>query len=133
MVRDLKSMEMSVRSDRVTALMGYIEIARTDHWFKNVFMLFGVLFAVFHNPSVLSWQHLPGLIVATIATCLLASSNYVLNEIQDAAHDQFHPQKKHRPIPSGRVKVSFAYMEWILLAFMGVVCLILAFWLRKRG
>ena len=99
---------------------GYIAIARVDHWFKNVFMFFGVLIAVFHNPHAIEIKHLPILIIAVMSTCLLASSNYVLNEIQDAKFDRVHPQKKYRPIPSGRIEISFAYIEWLLLAAIGL-------------
>jgi len=87
----------------------YIKIARIDHWFKNVFMLFGVLFAYFHNPNAVDIQRLPSLLIAVFATCLVASSNYALNEIQDAEFDKIHPKKKFRPIPSGRVTISIAY------------------------
>ena len=100
---------------------GYFEIARIDHWFKNVFMFFGVLIAVFHNPNAISIRHLPVLILAIFNTCLLASSNYVINEIQDARFDRVHPQKKNRPIPSGRVEISIAYLEWIALAAIGLL------------
>ena len=101
-------------------LKGYVDIARIDHWFKNVFMLFGVMLAVFHNPGVIELKHFLILMIAIFATCLIASSNYVLNEIQDAKFDRVHPQKKYRPIPSGRVEVSFAYFEWLSLATIGL-------------
>jgi len=101
-------------------IKGYIEIARIDHWFKNVFMFFGVLIAIFHNPHAIGIKHLPILIMAVFNTCLIASSNYVLNEIQDAKFDRVHPQKKYRPIPSGRVEISFAYIEWLGLAAIGL-------------
>ena len=75
-------------------LKGYVKVARIDHWFKNVFMLFGVLIAIFHNPSAIKLSHIPILVLAILATCLTASSNYVLNEIQDAKFDRIHPKKK---------------------------------------
>jgi 4-hydroxybenzoate polyprenyltransferase len=50
----------------------------------------------------------------------VASSNYVINEILDAARDQNHPSKQHRPIPSGRVKLPLAYAEWLLLGGIGL-------------
>jgi 4-hydroxybenzoate polyprenyltransferase len=104
----------------VSKVKGYIEIARIDHWFKNVFMFFGVLIAVFNNPLAIGLKHLPILILAILSTCLLASSNYVLNEIQDAKFDKFHPKKKYRPIPSGCVEISAAYFEWLALAAIGL-------------
>ena len=33
----------------------YVQIARIDHWFKNVFMILGVVLAMFYQPSVASW------------------------------------------------------------------------------
>ena len=30
----------------------YVQIARVDHWFKNAFMLLGVVLAVFYQPQV---------------------------------------------------------------------------------
>ena len=61
----------------------YVEIARIDHWFKNAFMLLGVILAVFYQPEVATWSNLGRLAVAAIATCLVASSNYALNELLD--------------------------------------------------
>ena len=111
--------------DRVTTRAGatdwyaYVLIARVDHWFKNAFMLLGVLLAVFYQPSVASWSSLVPLVVAVFATCLVASSNYVLNEILDAPRDRLHPDKRARPVPSGRVSLPLAYTEWLLLAAAG--------------
>jgi len=97
----------------------YIEIARIDHWFKNAFMVLGMVVALLFEPGLLSWSALPQLAVAVLATCLVASSNYVLNEILDAPYDGMHPVKKNRPVPAGQVSVPLAYLEWILLALSG--------------
>jgi decaprenyl-phosphate phosphoribosyltransferase len=97
----------------------YFSIARPDHWFKNVFMLAGVMLAAFYAPNQLEDFRWGLLAAALIATCLVASSNYVINEILDAPTDLEHPVKKNRPIPSGLVKVGVAYFEWALLAVVG--------------
>ena len=97
----------------------YIDIARPSHWVKNVFIVPGVVLAVYFQPDVLTpalaWHFMIGL----AAACLIASSNYVLNEILDAPFDLFHPEKKLRPVPSGRVRIPAAYAEWLLLAAAG--------------
>src|SRR5262249_27773902 len=85
----------------------------------NSFMVLGVVLAVFYQPQVAAWSNVVPLAIAVLATCLVASSNYVLNELLDGAHDRLHPQKKHRPVPSGRVRPAFAYAEWLLLAAAG--------------
>jgi decaprenyl-phosphate phosphoribosyltransferase len=101
-------------------LRAYLQIARVDHWFKNAFMLLGVILAVFYEPQVASWSNVVPLIVAVLATCLVASSNYVLNELLDGANDQLHPEKRYRPVPSGRVRPALGYAEWLLLAAVGL-------------
>src|SRR5262249_13115671 len=40
-----------------------------------------------------------------VVSGLVSSVNYAINEILDAPFDARHPEKRHRPIPSGRVRV----------------------------
>lgn len=101
-------------------LLPYIKIARVDHWFKNVFMLPGVLVAMYIDPSVIQAGLLWSLLVGLLATGLIASSYYVLNEILDAEHDRLHPVKKLRPIPSGEVNLTLAWLEWMVLGALGL-------------
>jgi 4-hydroxybenzoate polyprenyltransferase len=103
-----------------SVLVDYASIARPDHWFKNVFMLFGVVLGLFYQPAAMATLN-PWLILwALAATCLVASSNYVINEVLDAPTDLHHPVKRHRPIPSGRVKLPLAYLEWLVLGAIGL-------------
>jgi decaprenyl-phosphate phosphoribosyltransferase len=101
-------------------IVPYIQIARVDHWFKNVFMLAGVMLAAFYSPQELNEFSFVTLAIALFATCLVASSNYVINEVLDAPTDVEHPVKRHRPIPSGRVQLPLAYAEWAALAVVGM-------------
>jgi 4-hydroxybenzoate polyprenyltransferase len=98
----------------------YVQIARVDHWFKNVFMLLGVILAFFYEPEVATWRSLGPLLLAVVSTCLVASSNYVLNELLDGPRDRLHPEKRFRPVPSGQVRPSIAYAEWLALAAVGL-------------
>jgi 4-hydroxybenzoate polyprenyltransferase len=111
---------LTLAEGRVSAgIRPYIQIARIDHWFKNAFMLLGIVLAVFYQPEVATWSSLIPLALAVAATCLVASSNYVLNELLDAPRDRLHPEKKHRPVPSGQVSARIAYVEWLALAAIG--------------
>ena len=97
----------------------YVQLARPDHWFKNVFMLPGSLLVLnatagFSDPA-LAWR-IP---LALAAACLVASSYYVLNDILDAPFDAKHPVKGWRPIPSRRVRLPIAYAVWVVLAAAG--------------
>ena len=114
-------MSLTLAEGRVSAgLRPYVQIARADHWFKNAFMLLGVVLAVFYQPEVARLSSLWPLAIAVLATCLVASSNYVLNELLDAPRDRLHPEKKYRPVPAGLVKPGIAYAEWLLLAAVGL-------------
>jgi decaprenyl-phosphate phosphoribosyltransferase len=104
---------------RRRGLWPYVQIARVDHWFKNSFMALGVVLAFFYQPTLWSWASVWPLAVALLATCLVASSNYVLNELLDGPRDRMHPVKRHRPVPSGQVVASIAYAEWLVLAAAG--------------
>jgi 4-hydroxybenzoate polyprenyltransferase len=95
-----------------------------DHWFKNVFVLPGVVVALGFAPlsanAAAVEAFLVRLVVGLLAVCLVASSNYVLNEILDAASDMHHPEKSQRAVPSGRVDIRLAYIEWAVLAAIGI-------------
>lgn len=110
-------------------IIPYVKIARFDHWFKNVFMIPGVIVALYVQPELLNAVVILKLIVALLATGFVASSNYVINEVLDAPFDALHPVKKNRPIPSGLVVLKIAYIEWI---FLGILGLSLASFLGKQ-
>ena len=108
-------------SSFLRVLWPYVQIARIDHWFKNVFMILGIMLALFYDPSLFAWDSILPVLLAVAATCLVASSNYVINELLDAPYDRLHPVKNDRPVPSGKVKSSWAYIEWFLLGASGIV------------
>ena len=101
-------------------LLPYIKIARPDHWFKNVFMLPGVVLVDFFDAHVFTSHTWVGILLGLLAASLTASSNYVINEILDAGKDKFHPDKQNRPIPRGEVWLPAAYAEWFLLGAAGI-------------
>jgi decaprenyl-phosphate phosphoribosyltransferase len=98
-------------------MLEHIKIARPDHWFKNVFVLPGIFLGVIVSHSKLGISDVLILFYGLLIVCLTASANYVINEITDATSDKHHPKKKHRPIPSGKVKKSSAFLLWIGLVF----------------
>ena len=98
----------------------YVQIARIDHWFKNAFMLLGVLLAFFYRPELFIAQSAWTLTAAFFIACLVASSNYVLNELLDAPLDREHPTKKERPAARGEVSTPIAILLWGALGAIGV-------------
>jgi decaprenyl-phosphate phosphoribosyltransferase len=101
-------------------LAGHIRIARVDHWFKNVFVLPGIVAAIGVDMSGVTEGFWFRTVVGMLSICLVASSNYVINEVLDAPSDRAHPIKKNRPVPSGLVSLPLAYVQWIALMVVGV-------------
>jgi len=98
----------------------YVKIARLDHWFKNIFMLPGIIVALFAQPHLLTPTCGLRIGLSFLIAGIVASSNYVLNELLDAKFDALHPVKKNRPIPSGLVNIPLAYGQWLILAAIGI-------------
>jgi 4-hydroxybenzoate polyprenyltransferase len=85
-------------------------------------MIPGIIVALFAQPNLLTWHVAVRVLFALLLTGLIASSNYVLNEVLDAKYDALHPVKKSRPVPSGQVSIPIAFFEWIVLAVLGIGC-----------
>jgi 4-hydroxybenzoate polyprenyltransferase len=100
-------------------LRPYIEIARFDHWFKNVFMLPGMALAWLLVEVPFSSVLGSGL-VALLSTGFVASANYVINEWLDAEFDRHHPIKQNRPSALGDVHAGLVYAEYLLFAGLGL-------------
>jgi decaprenyl-phosphate phosphoribosyltransferase len=113
-------MQSTLAAERTHRIRPYLRLARIDHWFKNVFMLLGTFLALFVEPSLFRLDVLPPLALAFLATCIVASSNYVLNEVLDAPFDRAHPVKQHRPAAAEQVRRSIALAEWLLLGALGI-------------
>lgn len=101
-------------------LRHYISIARPDHWFKNIFMLPGIIMAIIYAKPELSQDLVINLIAGIFATCLIASSNYVINEWLDAEFDKYHPVKKNRPSLVANLNPVIIYLEYAFLALAGL-------------
>ena len=108
---------LSSSSSRAT-LAGHISICRFDHWVKNVFVLPGIVLGM--TDSGLWSGLLERTALGMLSVGLVASSNYIINEILDAPTDLHHPVKRLRPIPSGRVSIPLAYLQWLLFMLAGV-------------
>lgn len=103
-------------------LGGHLAILRVDHWFKNVFVLPGVVVALSAVQGPLAWSELLVRFAFGLASvCLTASSNYVVNELLDAPFDRHHPTKHKRPVPAGLVHRELALFQWIALMLAGLL------------
>ena len=104
--------------------MEYLRVLRLDHWLKNVFILFGHFVGVALLELEPSWTLAGMALFSFLPACLVASANYILNEILDAPFDRVHPTKKSRPVAAGTVKVP---VLWAIMAGLVVVAFALSF------
>jgi len=94
----------------------YLKVARLDHWFKNVFMLIGIIIAIAHNNIPIGIPLIIKGCVAILLACFISSANYVINEIYDAQFDRRHPNKKFRSVAAGTVTVKkLVFIDIILI------------------
>lgn len=94
-------------------------------WLKNIFMFAALVFG-----TKLTMAGLIGRSVLAFAClCLLSSASYLVNDLIDTERDRYHPTKKDRPLPAGRLKRSWAVAAAVGLS---VVSLPVAFLLDYR-
>lgn len=98
----------------------HLRIARFDHSVKQIFILPGIVLAIAIAQAKFNRLLVWHIIVGLIASTLIACSNYVINEIQDAPFDRQHPTKKNRPAACGLVHLGWGYAQWIAMMVAGM-------------
>jgi len=101
-------------------LRAHIAIMRLDHSIKNIFVLPGIVVPMEIARVPLTGRLAFTILIGLVSCTLIASSNYVLNEILDAPFDRLHPIKKARPVASGQVLLPLAWAQWLLLMAAGL-------------
>jgi 4-hydroxybenzoate polyprenyltransferase len=98
----------------------FLDLLRVKQWIKNPLIYIALIFTNnLFNPSLF--------LKVTVGFFLLsfaASAIYIVNDIKDAKEDRHHPEKKNRPIASGDITPSFA---WVICAILAVFALAGAF------
>lgn len=101
-----------------------LRLMRPLQWAKNGLVFLPFLFAVDIAWSVDSAGNVPDLlfrlVLVFLGFCGMASGVYVLNDLMDREADRRHPQKRHRPIASGRVSVPAAVALMVALTGAGL-------------
>ena len=93
-----------------------LRLMRPYQWVKNTFVFTGLLFGhAWRDPHLVEQ-----VMVVFIAFCLVSSAIYTLNDIVDLEQDKHHPKKSRRPLASGSVSISAAFMLAALLGTLGL-------------
>jgi len=94
-------------------LLNYIHLLRPKHWIKNLFVFAALIFSL----NLFNIVKLIASLQAFFAFCLASSFVYIINDIIDIEQDRKHPEKRNRPIASGKTSIKNA-------TAISIVCLI---------
>lgn len=82
-----------------------LKLMRIHHYLKNLLIFLPIVF----SGLFLQFDLVLKVFFGTIAFSLIASSVYIINDIQDVEADRLHEIKCKRPIASGRIEITEAY------------------------
>jgi 4-hydroxybenzoate polyprenyltransferase len=77
---------------------------RPRQWTKNLLVFAGLIF----SRGLLEPALVARSVLAFSLFCLLSGGVYLINDVIDAERDRAHPQKRHRPVASGRLPPAVA-------------------------
>jgi 4-hydroxybenzoate polyprenyltransferase len=92
-------------------IINILKAIRIHQWTKNFIVFIPLLASHKLTDSV----RLAESILAFVSFCLAASAVYLINDLHDLAADRQHPQKSKRPIASGKLSKTSAYVLLVLL------------------
>jgi 4-hydroxybenzoate polyprenyltransferase len=92
----------------------YFQLLRVPQWIKNLFVFVPLMFSLHLFESKYFFSTLKAFIIF----CLASSFIYIINDIIDIKADASHPQKKERPLPSGRISKQSAKITAIIILFL---------------
>lgn len=98
-------------------MMAYLRLLRVKQYIKNLLVFFPLFFALKINDL----QLLKQTSIAFFAFCFAASSIYILNDIRDLDNDRAHPQKKTRPLASGKISIKSALFLSLFMLFAALL------------
>ena len=101
-------------------LSALFKTMRPRQWTKNVFIFAALVF----DKQLFVVDSFLRTIAGFALFCLISSSVYIFNDLADVEADRQHPEKKNRPIASGKLPVSTAWAAGIVIV---VVTLVLAY------
>lgn len=97
---------------------------RPRQWLKNLVIF---LPAVFAN-QIFTIANIPKLGSGFVIFSFVVSSLYIFNDICDRKQDSHHPEKKHRPIASGKLSVTVAFSFATMLL---ITCLLVGLYFSQ--
>lgn len=123
----------------------YIAVLRPKQWTKNLLVFAALIFSI----KIVTVDMWIKCIAGFLLFCSVSGCVYVLNDYLDREADSRHPEKKHRPIASGRLKpkgalafgcilligsllMAFALNPWFSLLLLGYFMINIAYSVKLK-
>lgn len=90
---------------------------RPRQWTKNGFVFFALIF----DKQLFLVDPFLRTLEGFALFCLISSAVYLFNDITDVEADRNHPEKKLRPIASGKLPISVALITAFVLTFVSLI------------
>jgi 4-hydroxybenzoate polyprenyltransferase len=94
-----------------------LKTMRPRQWTKNIFVFAPLVF----DKQLLILNAFLRTAAGFVLFCLISSAVYIFNDLADIEADRQHPQKKNRPIPSGKLPISTAWVAGTLLVCIALI------------
>lgn len=91
-----------------------LKTMRPRQWPKNIFIFAALVF----DQQLFNVDALIRTVMGFALFCLISSSVYILNDILDVEADKQHPEKKNRPIPSGKLPINAAWIAVVVFVIL---------------
>ncbi|NFI51516.1 prenyltransferase [Clostridium botulinum] len=95
----------------------YFKLMRVNHYLKNILIFLPLIF----SKNLFNIDLFKSAILGFCGFSILSSIVYIINDIQDVEKDRKHPKKCKRPIASGEISVTTAYILAIFIFLIGMV------------
>ena len=97
-------------------LSALIKTMRLRQWTKNGFIFFGLIF----DKQLFLVEPFLRTVAGFFLFCLVSSAVYLFNDISDVEADRSHPEKKFRPIASGKLPIRVAWIAALVLTLVAI-------------
>jgi 4-hydroxybenzoate polyprenyltransferase len=91
--------------------LALIKTMRPRQWMKNILLFTALVF----DRKLDDLPAFTATLAGFILFCLLASTVYIINDLADLEADRQHPEKRKRPLASGKLPLSVARLTAIFL------------------
>ena len=94
-----------------------IKLLRPNQWYKNLLIFIAIIF----SKNLLNLSYLKITFQGFVMLIIISSANYIFNDLVDLKKDILNPEKKDRPIASGKISKKLAIILFLSFLVIGLI------------